>query len=232
MEKRRFKLNPELSASENLGLAVRCAVPVVLSRYRLGNLDLDTLNELYSDIRVAAYRHFIENKVIAHGYCRETKDGKPLTFFDNVISSVWSVAGNILDRLMKDIREKYRNIYVGKDNYEFEEGKIWDTIADTGIVLETTQRTRKVIPTKRLKSQRERPWIFLGSLLEDYIDYCEDCKLQGVEAITEDAWVSRNASPEMKLTYERKKSPKMASDYRRHWMQEYKRLRREKEKRR
>ena len=228
MEKRRFKLDPKLTARENLGLAVRCAVPVVLSRYRLGELSRDTLNELYADIRAAAYAHFIINKVLGHKYCRQTRDGAPLTFFDNVISSVWSVTGNAMDHLMRTFKKKYMNISLEKADYE--QRRLYDMLPDTGCVLYNELPDRKLVPTQRLRNQRERPWLFLGSLLDDYVDYCEERKMMGLEPISEDAWVSRNASPEQKITYERKTSIEGRSVHRREWMRNYQRERRARQK--
>lgn len=200
MEKRRFKLDPNLSASENLGLAVRYAAPVVLRRYRLGNLDRETLDEVYEEVRLQTYRHFIEHKVLAHKYCRQTKYGKPLTFFDNVISSCWSVTPNVLYRMKRNIEKRYRTISMEKAEYHYDkERKLWDVLPDADY-LENDTYPEPYNPLTRMENNRKRPGYCLRKLLDEYTDYEVDCILMGIKPITREEWVERNATEAEKET--------------------------------
>lgn len=226
MEKRRFKIDPNMTARENLGLAVRCAVPVVLSRYHLGNMELDTVNELYADIRAAAYAHFIIWKVRKHTYCYVSRDGKPLTFFDNVISSVWSVTGNALDRLMRGLKKKYKTVSMEKAIFDNKD--IWDIMPDNGSVLENNYYPEKHSPTEILKNDATRPGRRLNKLELEYSDYQVDCILLGIDPISEEAWVDRNSSngEEIHEYRLRKTRTGTTSERRRQYMRDYQRERR------
>lgn len=226
MVKRRFQLDPNLSASENLGLAVRYATPVVLSRYRLGNLDRDIIEEIYCEIRARAYIHFIVNKVLAHGYCRQTKDGKPLTFFDNVISSCWSVTGNVMSMIKKRIEKRYRTVSMEKA--EFENTTLWDVMPDRGNLLENDYYPERFSPVKRMQNSDRYPSIGLNRLLEEYIDYEVDCVLLGIEPISREKWIKRNATTRQKHVEELRESglPAKPSEDRRAYLRVYQRERR------
>lgn len=200
MGRRRFQLDPNLSASENLGLAVRYAAPVVLRRYNLGNLDQETIEELYAEVRVETYRHFIENKVIAHKYCRRTKDGKPLVFFDNVLSSCWSVAPNVLYRLKRNIDKRYSTISMEAAAYHFDkELKLWDVLPDADY-LENDAYVGKFNPLERAENIRKRPGLGLQRLLDEYTDYQVDAILLGIKPMTRERWVELNATEAEKNT--------------------------------
>lgn len=220
MGKRRFQLDPNLSASENLGLAIRYATPVVLSRYRLGNLDRDIIEEIYCEIRARAYTHFIVNKVLAHGYCRQTKDGKPLTFFDNVISSCWSVTGNVMSMIKKRIEKRYRTISMEKAEFHYDkERKLWDVLPDADY-LENDTYPEPFNPLTRMENNRKRPGFSLRKLLEEYTDYEVDCILLGVKPITREQWIERNATDAEKDSLGR------TGMARREYIREYQRKRR------
>lgn len=194
MGQRRFQLDPNLSASENLGLAVRYAVPVVLRRYRLGNLDRETLDEVYAEVRLQTYRHFIEHKVLAHKYCRQTKDGKPVPFFNNVISSCWSVTPNVLYRMKRNIEKRYQTISMEKAEFHYDkERKLWDVLPDADY-LENDTYPEPFNPLVRMENNRKRPGFSLRKLLEEYTDYEVDCILMGVKPITREQWIELNAT--------------------------------------
>lgn len=194
MGKRRFQLDPNLSASENLGLAVRYATPVVLRRYRLGNLDWETLDEVYAEVRLQTYRHFVEIKVLAHKYCRQTKDGKPLTFFDNVISSCWSVTPNVLSKMKHNIDKRYSTISMEKAEFHYDkERKLWDVLPDADY-LEHDAYIEQFNPLTRMETTRKRPGFGLRKLLDEYTDYEVDCILMGIKPITREQWIERNAN--------------------------------------
>lgn len=220
MGQRRFQLDPNLSASENLGLAVRYAVPVVLRRYRLGNLDRETLDEVYAEVRLQTYRHFIEHKVLAHKYCRQTKDGKPVPFFSNVISSCWSVTPNVLYRMKRNIEKRYQTISLEKAAVHYDkELKLWDVLPDADYLNNDTY-VEPFNPLTRMENNRKRPGVGLRRLLDEFIDYEVDCILLGVKPMTREQWIERNATEAEKNTMWH------TGMARREYMREYQRKRR------
>ena len=220
MEPRRYKLDPSLSAAENLGLAVKYAVPVVLRRYRLGNIDRETLDEVYAEVRLQTYRHFVEIKVLAHKYCRQTKDGKPLTFFDNVISSCWSVTPNVLYRMKRNIEKRYQTISMEAAAVHYDkELKLWDVLPDADY-LDNDAYVTRYNPLERMENNRKRPCIGLRRVLDEYIDYEVDCILLGIKPITREQWIERNATEAEKNTIGR------TGLDRREYQREYQRQRR------
>ena len=89
---RRFKLVPleEKSAMEQLWDAADYAVRYLYSLRRLGGLSEESRHELWADWKLRTVKHTLEYKIGKHTYCRQTKEGRPLDFFDNVLSSAWS----------------------------------------------------------------------------------------------------------------------------------------------
>lgn len=103
----KFKLNPSESAAENLWRACTIATQVILKKkaiYR--TLDQETLRELRENIELRTYENFIYHKVMLHKYTRVATNGKPLDFFDNVLSSCWSVSSRQVDLLCKEMTRR------------------------------------------------------------------------------------------------------------------------------
>lgn len=99
----RFKLVPpeQESAISQLFHCAAMATSVIMRAHNWYGLYGEYRDELFDIIRDETCRHFIEYKVGRHTYAYTTKDGKPLNFADNVISSCYSVAGNVSDRFLK-----------------------------------------------------------------------------------------------------------------------------------
>lgn len=75
---------------DNLFRAADFAVRYLFSLRRLGGLSEESRHELWIDWKLRTVKHFLEYKIGKHTYCRQTKEGRPLDFFDNVLSSAWS----------------------------------------------------------------------------------------------------------------------------------------------
>lgn len=88
--KRKFLLDPNETAAQNLWRAADFAVRYLFSLRRLGGLSEESRHELWADWKLRTVKHFLEYKIGRHTYCRQTKEGRPLQFFDNVLSSAWS----------------------------------------------------------------------------------------------------------------------------------------------
>lgn len=87
--KRKFLLVPpeQKPAVQQLWDAADFAVRYLASLRRIGSLREEDRRELLTEWTLRTVRHFIEYKVKKHTYCRQTNEGRPLDFFDNVLSS-------------------------------------------------------------------------------------------------------------------------------------------------
>lgn len=97
----RFQLDPNKSAMENVFECASMATSVLLKSHSFYHLWGEPRDELFDEVRDAAVAHFITHKVKMHKYCRQTKDGRPLNFADNMLSSAYSVCGNIANSYLK-----------------------------------------------------------------------------------------------------------------------------------
>lgn len=101
----RFQLVPleQESAISQLFRCARMATIVIMKSHNWYGLYREYRDEVFDDIVFETVRHFIEYKVKRHTYCRQTKEGKPLGFADNVISSCFGVASRVVDSFMKQL---------------------------------------------------------------------------------------------------------------------------------
>ena len=99
----RFKLVPleQESAISQLFRCARMATILIMKCHGWYGLYREYRDEVFDDIVYETVRHFIEYKVKRHTYCRQTKEGKPLAFADNVLSSCFGVASRVVDVFMK-----------------------------------------------------------------------------------------------------------------------------------
>lgn len=97
----RFQLDPNKTAMENVFDCARMATTVIMRSHAWYNLYGELRDELFDEVRDATVAHFITYKVMKHGYRRFSKDGTPLNFASNMISSCYGVCGHIADRFLK-----------------------------------------------------------------------------------------------------------------------------------
>ena len=103
----RFQLNPNETAMENLWRAARMATAVIARSHNFWNLWGEYKQEAFERITIATVSHFIRMKVRGGGYRRYTKDGsKKLSFFDNVLSSCYGSASNVVNLYIKEIKAR------------------------------------------------------------------------------------------------------------------------------
>lgn len=102
----RFKLVPleQKSAMEQLFECASMATTVIMRSHGWYRLYGENRDDLFDMIRDATVSHFIEYKVRRHTYAYATKEGKPLNFADNVISSCYGVSGHIVNQYMKRLK--------------------------------------------------------------------------------------------------------------------------------
>lgn len=96
---------------ENLWRAAKQATLHILKTYRFYGLVGYDRKTLIEDCILHGVRHFLEFKI------GQKKYNRAYPFFNNVMSSVWSVQGNIADKLVKDMIRRYHMADI--DNVDF-----------------------------------------------------------------------------------------------------------------
>lgn len=183
---KRFLLNPNESARENLWRAVQAACRVVCVRYKFYGLIGDSRRELLDEMELASYVHFMRIKVNAHGYRRVSDDGKKLSFFDNVLSSVWATSSAVVERYIKKVvntRANTLNIDAPMTNRKGEYELINTLSFDSRKyylprVAENRQPYSKQTPRQRANTIRA-----------EYQEHLLDCEELGVTKMPMDKWL-------------------------------------------
>lgn len=168
----KFKLNPNETAAENLWRACSMATDVILRKkpiYR--SLDGETLYELRENIKMKTYENFLYHKVMLHKYTTVAKNGKPLDFFDNVLSCCWSISFNEIDRMC---REMTRRSHTATSSSVGEFDSMMNSVFMPKYISRHELRQRK------------------NALAEEYNYYLDDCEEFGIEPISIEEWLERN----------------------------------------
>lgn len=168
----KFKLNPNETAAENLWRACSLAAVVILKKkpiYRA--LDGETKQEIRDNIMVKTYENFIYHKVMLHKYTKVAKNGKPLDFFDNVLSCCWSISYIEINRLC---REMTRRSHTATSSSVGEFDSMMNSVSMPKYISRHELRQRK------------------NALAEEYNDYLDDCEEFGITPISLDEWMERN----------------------------------------
>lgn len=174
----KFKLNPNETAAENLWRACSMATEVILRKkpiYR--SLDGETLRELRENIKMKTYENFIYHKVMLHKYTKVAANGKPLDFFDNVLSACWSVSSHQVDLLCKEMNRRSattKQSKLGENDFDF---------------VSNASAMPKYLATFNRSNERVRK---RNPLEEEYAYYFDDCAEFGITPITIDEWMERN----------------------------------------
>lgn len=181
----RFKLVPleQKSAMEQLWDCARLAAIVVMKSHNWYGLYREYRNELFNDIVFETCRHFLQYKVKKHTYCRQAKDGRPLAFADNVISSCYSVAGNIVDAFMKRLTRL-------NETADIEPIKFCLGYEDRlPLYISDNERERMYCPRKMT-----RIWDRASAVRKEYEDYVDEFREMGLigEPLEMGAWAVRN----------------------------------------
>ena len=179
---RRFKLDPSMSATENLWEACRVATIVVLRSHGYYGLTRETRDELFGEIWLATVKNFLATKVAKHTYCRKAKDGRPLDFLDNCISACWSVAHGIADRHIKALDRKSRTCDI--------ESCAFSLSTQDGLPLYLGYYDYDSSKNSRRKSMEQTtPYQRSQRVLELYDDYKIECEDVGATPLSFEGWL-------------------------------------------
>lgn len=186
---------------EQLWRAARMSTAVIARSHNFWNLWGEYRDEAFERVVLATVSHFIRMKVRGGGYRRYTKDGsKKLSFFDNVLSSCYGSASNVVNLYIKEIKTRRLEgdieplkfclghgdklpLYTNKNDAPSK-----GCAYNKGI-------TELVLPAQRADRAREL-----------YDEYLEDCKMMGLANVLDfDHWVCRmgfNKDEQMMLALE------------------------------
>lgn len=182
----RFKLvPPEVKpAMEQLFECASMATTVIMRSHGWYRLYGQNRDDLFDMIRDATVSHFIEYKVRRHTYAYTTKEGKPLNFADNVISSCYGVAGNLVDKFMKRLKR-------ANDIQDIEPMKFWLGENDR-LPIYVSEQER--INRYQYKPTLERPADRARAVRQLYNDYVDEFKELGItgEPLELGPWLVRN----------------------------------------
>ena len=179
----RFKLVPleQKSAMEQLFDCASLAVCVIASRHKWWHLHGDYRDELFEILRDATVANFITYKVRRHGYRRVSDKGQPLNFADNVISSCFSVSGNLVDTYMKRLTQINSTQDIEPVKYCLGH--------DARLPLYLSNREKFY----RYKGTFTRPSDRAKVVRREYEEYVEEAKEMGLTEILElGPWLTRN----------------------------------------
>lgn len=220
----RFALDPAQTAMENLSRAISLAAFLVMSKkYNTSGYDTSTIKEIREEIELNATVHFLAYKVRQHKYNRA------YDFLTNAISSCWTVASGVFERVNRRVENRHVTYSMNRILYRHHD--FFDAIPVGYGTLENNAEVHPFVPSSRLAADRRRPAHAMKKLLAEYKDYELDCILLGTTPVSEEEWFDLNGTEEEKEAYARHREGKDAiSEHRRQWLRDYQRKRREKKK--
>jgi hypothetical protein len=190
----RFQLNPKETAMENLFRAATQATLFLLKQHGFYGLVGYDRKTLIDDCILHGVRHFIEFKVMKHTYNRK------YPFMNNVMSSVWSVQGNIANKLVKDMVTRYHMNDIASVDFAIS--------TQDGLPLYLSYEETFHRKKKRAKFKDMRPVDKARVVRELYEDYVAEAKEMDLSEILDfGPWLSRcgySADPELMLALEPK----------------------------
>ena len=185
---KRWLIDPNKTAMENLWDAAKTAAAFLLHRIKL-KCTQEEWHDIHEEMVLKGVRNFLDNKVMRHTYDRR------FCFFQNVLSSVWSVSSGCLYRNIRDNKRRITALSVETETHDF--ATIGDTIEDTGRhplyytewfyqgnkaipILTNAERDRFGLRGARLSVEPEKVFEALCILAD------EDAELSGIPITTEE----------------------------------------------
>ena len=185
---------------EQLWKAARMATYVIARKHNCWHLHGDYLDEAVDRVIFTTVTSFIENKVKRKTYAYVAKDGKKLTFFDNVLSACYGCAGNVINKYMQELKE--RNQLDDIEPMKFclsyaDKLPLYRSLTESRSKLGIYNKgiTELSLPAQRAERAREL-----------YEEYLEDCKMMGLANVLDfGKWLCRqgfNTDEQMMLAFE------------------------------
>lgn len=181
----RFQLVPleQESAISQLFRCARMATILIMKSHGWYGLYREYRDEVFDDIVFETVRHFIEYKVKRHTYCRQTKEGKPLAFADNVLSSCFGVASRVVDVFLKNLTRINETADIEPMKFCLgHDAKLPIYVSDSERINRYKYKAKMVRGSDRARVARM-----------EYEDYVEEAKQMGLSEILElGPWLVRN----------------------------------------
>ena len=178
----RFKLVPleQKSAMEQLWTAARMATAVIGRSHNWWHLRGESFDEFFEILTLATVESFMEHKVRRHKYARVGKDGRPLCFFDNVLSSCWECSPHLIDVYIRGLATRKMTSDIEPVKFFLSEG---DRMP---LYLSRYERPSRKPGTGRPYDRAER-------VRELYGRYLADAEVMGLRNVLEfGPWLTRN----------------------------------------
>lgn len=177
--KGRFKLDPNLSAKENLWNAARLATVLVMKRNHWYGLDDESRQELFDEIMVNAVVDFMYHKIRLHKYNRE------FSFLQNVISSAWSASSSTASRFFKHVVEKRHS------SYSIDYYMPGSTISIGGSLSNEDRPVYVDLKKYKGRSYEERPPHLRANIVkQEYKNYIDECNELGATPLKFQPWLT------------------------------------------
>ena len=185
----RFKLVPleQESAISQLFRCAAMATSVIMRSHAWYKLYGQYRDELFDMVRDETVRHFIENKVKRHLFKRVSDSGQPLNFADNVLSSCYSVCGNIANRYLKQLN-KYNDT---RDIEPFKYGLGQNDGLPRYLCRDELKHSAIHVPINKMVRGVDRARV-IKEMYEDYLYECEDLGIPPENRLELGPWAVRN----------------------------------------
>ena len=179
MARKKFELDPNRSARENLWEAARLATFLVMKRHRWYGLDEESRQDLFMEITMNGVVSFMYHKIRCKKYNHD------YSFLQNVISSVWSASSATVSHYFLHV--------VGKRHVTT---SLSSTVPGTEFAVEsvlTNDDALKYYDKKKYKAREygELPPKLRANLVKNqYRNYIDECVELGVTSLRFQPWLT------------------------------------------
>lgn len=173
---------------------------VIARSHNFWNLWGEYKDEAFERLVLASVEAFIRLKIRGGGYRHVAKDGKKLTFFDNVLSACYGCSSHIINQYIHELQERNHldDIEPMKFRLGYEDRlPLYRSRTESQSKLGVYNKGITELSLPRQRADRAR---------ELYDEYLEECKMMGLANVLDfDHWLCRmgyNKDTEMMLALE------------------------------
>lgn len=207
--KQKFVLNPNETAMQNLWRAATLATYIMLftKRYGLPRFNHEEINELIEEMTLYVVINVLRK--IRGGSSNIAPYSKKHTFFQNVQSVAWSCRTLLVNRKFEEIKKRIESVDINGVN---ENGTlVADMVPESALnPIITHERPYNGYIHRHIKPYKELATVYLKNrrALQEYEDYCAQCKETFVTPVSEAVFRKRNGFIDAVPTKQQKKRKK------------------------
>lgn len=208
----RFRIDPAMSAMDNLWAAAFQASVHILRTHRFYGFYGQERQDLITDVAIRGVVHFLRFKIRRHQYNRE------FCFMNNVMSSVWSGHSPIAKRYIRELDTRSRTSDISDIAFSLKQGDGFPRYLGDGECHGKTGRRADFSKLRRVQHKVKH----IKEMYEDYVDECKEIGISDIAGIG--AWMHRNGydDPDVMLAMEPKDVQKsMRREHSRIMQEEY-----------